>query len=123
MAVGGNLGRPALDLLPDEADLYVLELSSFQAERAETLGLRLATVLNISADHLDRYATLSDYHRAKHAIFRRVSQVVANRDDPLTVPLVSIQYRDVVAMGSLISTSSGYVKLTARYGFVVALRS
>ena len=89
VAVGGNLGRPALDLLPDEADLYVLELSSFQLERAETLGLRLATVLNISADHLDRYATLSDYHRAKHAIFRRVSQVVANRDDPLTVPLVS----------------------------------
>ena len=41
VAVGGNLGRPALDLLPDEADLYVLELSSFQLERAETLGLLL----------------------------------------------------------------------------------
>jgi len=45
--------------------------------------------LNICADHLDRYATVSEYHRAKHAIFRKVSQVVANRDDPLTVPLIS----------------------------------
>ena len=88
VAVGGNLGRPALDLLADEPELYVLELSSFQLERSETLGLALATVLNISADHLDRYASLMDYHRAKHAIHKQVGHVVANRDDPLTIPLV-----------------------------------
>ena len=88
VAVGGNLGRPALDLLADEPELYVLELSSFQLERSETLGLALATVLNISADHLDRYASLTDYHRAKHAIYKQVGHVVANRDDPLTIPLV-----------------------------------
>jgi len=88
VSVGGNLGRPALDLLVDEPDLYVLELSSFQLERSEVLGLDLATVLNISADHLDRYASLTDYHRAKHAIHKQVGHVVANRDDPLTIPLV-----------------------------------
>ena len=88
VAVGGNLGRPALDLLADEPELYVLELSSFQLERSETLGLALATVLNVSADHLDRYASLTDYHRAKHAIHKQVGHVVANRDDPLTIPLV-----------------------------------
>jgi len=88
VAVGGNLGRPALDLLDDQPDLYILELSSFQLERAETMGLQLATVINVSADHLDRYASLSDYHRAKHAIFKKVGHVVANRDDPLTIPLV-----------------------------------
>ena len=88
VAVGGNLGRPALDLLADEPELYVLELSSFQLERSEALGLDLATVLNISADHLDRYASLTDYHRAKHAIHKQVRHVVANRDDPLTIPLV-----------------------------------
>ena len=88
VAVGGNLGRPALDLLADEPELYVLELSSFQLERSEALGLDLATVLNISADHLDRYASLMDYHRAKHAIHKQVRHVVANRDDPLTIPLV-----------------------------------
>ena len=88
VSVGGNLGRPALDLLADKPELYVLELSSFQLERAETLGLALATVLNISADHLDRYASLTDYHRAKHAIYKQVGHVVANRDEPLTIPLV-----------------------------------
>jgi UDP-N-acetylmuramoylalanine--D-glutamate ligase len=88
VAVGGNLGRPALDLLADEPELYVLELSSFQLERSEALGLDLATVLNISADHLDRYASLTDYHRAKHAIHKQVGHLVANRDDPLTIPLV-----------------------------------
>jgi UDP-N-acetylmuramoylalanine--D-glutamate ligase len=88
VAVGGNLGRPALDLLDDEPDLYILELSSFQLERSEAMGLQLATVINITADHLDRYASLSDYHRAKHAIFKKVGHVVANRDDPLTVPLI-----------------------------------
>ena len=88
VAVGGNLGRPALDLLDDQPDLYILELSSFQLERAEAMGLRLATVINVSADHLDRYASLSDYHRAKHGIFKKGGHVVANRDDPLTIPLV-----------------------------------
>jgi len=88
VAVGGNLGRPALDLLDDEPDLYIVELSSFQLERAEAMGLQLATVINVSADHLDRYASLSDYHRAKHAIFKNVGHVVANRDDPLTIPLI-----------------------------------
>jgi UDP-N-acetylmuramoylalanine--D-glutamate ligase len=88
VSIGGNLGRPALDLLADAPDLFVLELSSFQLERAEPLGLQLATVLNISADHLDRYGSINEYHQAKHTIFKQASQVVANRDDPLTIPLV-----------------------------------
>ena len=88
VSVGGNFGRPTLDLLEDEADCYVLELSSFQLERAEPLGLTVATVLNVSADHLDRHTSLAAYHRSKHRIFRGVTQVVANRDDPLSVPLL-----------------------------------
>jgi len=88
VSVGGNFGRPALDLLVDEADCYILELSSFQLERAEPLGLTVATVLNVSADHLDRHTSITAYHRSKHRIFRGVMQVVANRDDPLSVPLL-----------------------------------
>ena len=88
VSVGGNFGRPALDLLVDEADCYILELSSFQLERAEPLGLTVATVLNVSADHLDRYTSITDYHRSKHRIFRGVMRVVANRDDPLSAPLL-----------------------------------
>jgi len=89
VGVGGNLGTPALDLLDDATELYVLELSSFQLERAGTLGLEVATVLNISADHLDRHGDLPRYHQAKHAIFRGCRKAVVNRDDPLTVPLLA----------------------------------
>jgi UDP-N-acetylmuramoylalanine--D-glutamate ligase len=88
VAVGGNLGTPALDLLADDNQLYVVELSSFQLELVSALRARVATVLNISADHMDRYPGIVEYHRAKHRIFSGVQQVVVNRDDPLTRPLV-----------------------------------
>ena len=64
-AVGGNLGTPALDLLDAPADLYVLELSSFQLETTSSLEAAVAAVLNVSADHMDRYASLEDYAAAK----------------------------------------------------------
>lgn len=87
--VGGNIGVPALELLALETpDFYVLELSSFQLERSEVLAAEVATVLNISADHMDRYADLQAYHQAKHKIFRECKQVVVNRSDSLTRPLV-----------------------------------
>jgi len=88
VAVGGNLGTPALDLLDDSVEFYVLELSSFQLERSEDLGLAVATVLNVSADHLDRHGSMPLYHQAKHRIFRAAKAVVANRADPLTIPLL-----------------------------------
>ena len=87
--VGGNLGTPALELLDAARELYVLELSSFQLERAEELGLSVATVLNVSADHLDRHGSMPAYHQAKHRIFRGCSKAVVNRDDPLTIALVA----------------------------------
>ena len=88
VGVGGNLGPPALDLLSDERQLYVLELSSFQLERSRKLGLTVATVLNVSADHLDRHGSMPAYHGAKHRIFQGCDKVVVHRDDPLTIPLV-----------------------------------
>lgn len=95
VAVGGNLGQPALDLLDDAVTLYILELSSFQLERSERLDLDVATVLNISADHLDRHGSMPVYHQAKHRVFRGAHAVVANRADPLTIPLLE-QQADVV---------------------------
>jgi UDP-N-acetylmuramoylalanine--D-glutamate ligase len=50
-------------------ELYVLELSSFQLERAGELGLEVAAVLNLTPDHLDRHGSLQRYHQAKHRIF------------------------------------------------------
>ena len=89
VAVGGNLGIPALDLLSADIDLYVLELSSFQLERAGQLNLSVATVLNVSEDHLDRHGSMSLYHRAKHNIFGGCSSAVVNLDDSMTTPLVA----------------------------------
>lgn len=88
VGVGGNLGTPALDLLHDNVELYVLELSSFQLERAQPLNPLVATVLNISPDHQDRHPTLVSYHSAKHRVFRGATHVVINRADSLTIPLV-----------------------------------
>ncbi|GGU71471.1 UDP-N-acetylmuramoylalanine--D-glutamate ligase [Pseudomonas laurentiana] len=89
VAVGGNLGTPALDLLSDDVELYVLELSSFQLETTDQLNAEVATVLNISEDHMDRYSGLPAYHLAKHRIFRGARQVVVNRQDALSRPLLT----------------------------------
>jgi UDP-N-acetylmuramoylalanine--D-glutamate ligase len=88
VAVGGNLGTPALDLLDDSVELYVLELSSFQLETTDQLCAEVATVLNVSEDHMDRYSGLPAYHLAKHRIFRGARQVVVNRQDALSRPLI-----------------------------------
>ena len=90
--LGGNLDgdnfKPALDLIAeDEKDLYLLELSSFQLETTQSLGAEVATILNLSADHMDRYEGIDDYHRAKQRIFTNCKQVVINRDDKESYPL------------------------------------
>ena len=80
---GGNLGEAALDLLERPTpDLYVLELSSFQLETTSSLKPLVAAVLNVSADHLDRYATIADYARAKERILAGAAAIVLNADDP-----------------------------------------
>jgi len=88
VAVGGNLGDAALDLLIDQpdAELFVLELSSFQLETLEGLGASCAAFLNLSADHLDRHGDMERYRRAKARIFEGAAHVVVNADDPATWP-------------------------------------
>jgi len=88
VAVGGNLGTPVLELLNQPADLYVLELSSFQLETTHSLRAAAAVVLNISEDHMDRYANMQEYHKAKHRIYRNCHFYITNRQDLLTVPLL-----------------------------------
>lgn len=88
--VCGNIGTPVLEMLEqEEKDLYVVELSSFQLETTNDLRAEVATVLNISPDHMDRYETLQDYYQAKHRIFRGARNVVINKDDALTSPLLN----------------------------------
>lgn len=87
--IGGNIGIPVLDLLAKPAaELYVIELSSFQLETTHDLKASAATVLNMSADHMDRYDGMQGYHAAKHRIYRHCQQAIFNREDALSRPLV-----------------------------------
>ena len=80
---GGNLGEPALDLLEQpRPDLYVLELSSFQLETTHSLRTATSTVLNLTPDHMDRYASMDEYGAAKARIFDGCDVAVINADDP-----------------------------------------
>jgi UDP-N-acetylmuramoylalanine--D-glutamate ligase len=80
--VGGNLGVPALDLLDPKAELYVLELSSFQLETTFSLKPAASVVLNVSADHMDRYRDLNEYKLTKQRIYLGCGVAVINRDEP-----------------------------------------
>ncbi len=82
--VGGNIGVPVLDLLDgDRPDFYVLELSSFQLETTSSLATAAAVVLNVTPDHMDRYADVAAYARAKSRIYRHCGTCVVNRDDTI----------------------------------------
>src|SRR3954467_13237116 len=84
--VGGNLGQPALDLLGrGPTDLYVLELSSFQLDTTHSLKMKTSVVLNVTADHMDRYATLKAYAASKARIYANSETAVVNADEPEVV--------------------------------------
>ena len=107
--VGGNLGTPALDLLTDKpADLYVLELSSFQLERTSQLKADVASLLNISDDHMDRYHSVIDYCEAKQRIFFGDGVAVLNRQDEVVNSLVLPAGRRVISFGLDKPRSSDY---------------
>jgi len=79
---GGNLGEPALDLLDKQKpDLYVLELSSFQLQRTESLQATVAVLLNVSPDHLDWHRSEKEYRDSKYCVYRAADAAVVNRAD------------------------------------------
>jgi len=84
--LGGNLGAPFIGSLSEEWDWGIVEISSFQLEWIVKFRPRIAVLLNITEDHLDRYATFADYCRAKERIFESQSRddfAILNRDDGL----------------------------------------
>jgi UDP-N-acetylmuramoylalanine--D-glutamate ligase len=84
--LGGNIGIPALQLLDQEAEFIILELSSFQLETLSSLRPLVACMLNLSDDHLDRHGNLANYHQAKLKIYQGARHIVCNRDDSTTWP-------------------------------------
>ena len=106
---GGNLGTPALDLLSEKpADLYVLELSSFQLERTSQLKADVVTLLNISDDHMDRYQTLTAYCEAKERIFYGDGVAVINRQDAVVSSMQLPSGRKIISFGLDRPQSSDY---------------
>ncbi len=90
-AVIGNIGTPVLEALDTDspAEVYVLELSSFQLETTHHLALQAATVLNVTEDHLDRYPHMDAYTAAKARIFAHCAQRVLNREDPRSLAMAN----------------------------------
>ena len=91
--VGGNIGTPALSLLEKKHQIYVLELSSFQLDILDKGCVDVACILNISPDHLDRYATFNDYKSSKLRIYDGAQNIVFNLLDKNTFPSSSQIYK------------------------------
>lgn len=103
--VAGNIGLPVLDALLEieqgfapAPQAWVLELSSFQLETTTSLDADAATVLNLSEDHMDRYADMDGYAAAKARIFSGRGVQVLNRDDPRSMAM-ALPGRHVVSFG------------------------
>jgi UDP-N-acetylmuramoylalanine--D-glutamate ligase len=119
---GGNLSPPALELLAGEpAQLYVLELSSYQLETTHSLELAAAAVLNVTPDHLDRYGDLQGYAKAKAHIFDRAGVAIVNLDDPLVVSMpaknqrtISFSLRDDAGADYCLALRDGHEYLVRR---------
>jgi len=100
VGVGGNIGTPCLDLLEQDCELYVLEVSSYQLEVAWQLESEAAVVLNLSPDHLDRYPDAATYFRTKTRIYQRTRHAIVNRDIdfdlkvPTGIPVITFGVRD-----------------------------
>ena len=94
VAVGGNLdlgyrshwGKPALDLLEQEAEVYILELSSFQLQHTRSLKPAVATILNVAPDHLDYHSNFDNYLRAKQHIYSGSAKAIYYLCDSNTIP-------------------------------------
>lgn len=96
--VGGNIGRPLVECIQEvkNGGLIVAEISSFQLETIHSFRPRVAALLNVTPDHLDRYRSMAEYIEAKAAIFKYQGpedMAVINADDPLCMKLS----RDIAA--------------------------
>ncbi len=110
--VAGNIGEAVLDIVaPFEAgapwpDVFVLELSSFQLETTQSLAPVAAAVLNVTDNHLDRYAGMDEYAAAKSRIFAGGGVQVVNRDDSRSLAM-RIAGRTVESFGVTVPAEEG----------------
>ena len=120
--VGGNIGEAALDLLREDHDLYVLELSSFQLERLDEESFSVAAVLNVSADHLDRYANFGAYVRSKRRVYRGCQIAVYNREDADTQPGSGVEVQFSFGLSAPAGEDFGVLEIDGERWFAVGDR-
>ncbi|RUM81906.1 MAG: UDP-N-acetylmuramoyl-L-alanine--D-glutamate ligase, partial [Candidatus Thioglobus sp.] len=92
VAIGGNIGKPALDCLDDAIEYYVLELSSYQLDYTQNLNLLTGVVLNITPDHLDRYNDFDQYIDSKLSLYQYCQHLVVNIDELLVPKKESVKH-------------------------------
>ncbi|BAF61816.1 UDP-N-acetylmuramoyl-L-alanine--D-glutamate ligase [Candidatus Vesicomyidisocius calyptogenae] len=92
VAIGGNIGIPALDCLNEKIEYYVLELSSYQLDYSYHLNLITGVVLNITPDHLDRYSSFEYYIHSKLSLYQYCQYSVVNLDEPLIPKQTNVKY-------------------------------
>jgi UDP-N-acetylmuramoylalanine--D-glutamate ligase len=100
--LGGNLGAPFVGALAQDWDWGVVEISSFQLEWIAEFRPRIAVLLNITEDHLDRYRKFADYCAAKERIFEAQTSAdvaILNRDDPLVWEMRQRAHARVISFG------------------------
>jgi UDP-N-acetylmuramoylalanine--D-glutamate ligase len=102
VATGGNLGPPALDMpvLPDDG-AYILEMSSYSAERLGTARFELGALLNLSPDHLDRHGDMAGYAAAKARVLKGNDLAVLGMDDAETRAVAAAHVGQVVPVSGL----------------------
>ena len=108
--VGGNLGTPLVDAVGHDYNWYVVELSSFQLETIEAFRPRYAMLLNVTEDHLDRYADRAGYLAAKARIIENLQEndvVILNADDPLVMQAAAETKANRVYFSSQSTLDSG----------------
>lgn len=114
--VAGNIGTAVSDIVINEEnrkDIFVIEVSSFQLETIDTFHPRVAILLNLSPDHLDRYPDVASYYSAKKNIFRNLREddfIIANADDPEVLKMVSSFSADIKYFSLRDTTRDAYVK-------------
>ncbi|MBV1906734.1 MAG: UDP-N-acetylmuramoyl-L-alanine--D-glutamate ligase [Pseudomonadales bacterium] len=122
VAIGGNLGVAALDLLDESIDVYVLELSSFQLERLaiknyqteRTKPLSVGCLLNIASDHLDRHGSFQHYVEVKRRIYALSENWIFNRQDSATFPEPGEQ--PCLSFGAGLPGQGDWGLITQKYG-------
>jgi len=119
--IAGNIGMPVLDTLATQAagaswpGVFVLELSSYQLETTKSLKPIAAAVLNVSPNHMDRYAGIADYAGAKARVFAQATVQILNRDDPI-VRLMRLPGRTAQTFGGSVPLSEEEWGLVERGG-------